>query len=464
MAENLKVVWYNGMSVDKIHFEQQERYLERNINLKTISSFSNLYGILDIQISSELLEQGKIGLRSISAIVQDGSVFNAPDEDELPEPLEVEFDSLSSSIIVLKIPMSNLVVDVSLQNSITSSKFKATRALISSKVHDDASVDVLNDLSDEEEYLLGSAFDQDKESIVLASLKTSLGVLGSKTPYELEIPICKIQNINSSKQIKLDDKFIPTCLDIGKHPFIRQFIDEMIYSTRQHKQTFLGIFKGIDQSKNTLDFTTYLTLNMLKKWSLNFASIANRQKIHPEFLYEKLVDFQADLTALSNDDSFSDFIAYKHDDLSTTFSLLINNIRLLFSKIISPKYVMARIVSNAHGFFDCMFDNAGIIEKGELFLAVSSNVNSDYLLKNFKEQCKIHTQSSIKNIVASQLNGLNIEQISIIPTTLPRLNGYIYYRLDKNDKLFKSFIGENIISVYVTNNITNPDIKMWAIL
>ena len=464
MAENLKVVWYNGMNVDKIHFEQQERYLERNINLKTISSFSNLYGVLDIQISNELLEQGKIGLRSISAIAQDGSVFNAPEEDELPEPLEVEFDSLSSSIIVLKIPMGNLVVDVSLQNSITSSKFKATRALISSKVHDDASVDVLKDLSDEEEYLLGSAFDQDKESIVLASLKTNLGVLGSKTPYELEIPICKIQNINSNKQIKLDDKFIPTCLDISRHPFIRQFIDEMIYATRQHKQTFLSIFKGIDQSKNTLDFTTYLTLNMLKKWSLNFASIANRQKFHPEFLYEKLVDFQADLIALSNDDSFSDFIAYKHDDLSTTFSLLINNIRLLFSKIISPKYVMARIISNAHGFFDCMFDNAGIIEKGELFLAISSNVGSDYLLKNFKEQCKIHTQSNIKNIVASQLNGLNVEQVSIIPTTLPRLNGYVYYRLDKNDKLFKSFVGENIISVYVTNNITNPDIKMWAIL
>ena len=464
MAENLKVVWYNGMNVDKIHFEQQERYLERNINLKTISSFSNLYGVLDIQISNELLEQGKIGLRSISAIAQDGSVFNAPEEDELPEPLEVEFDSLSSSIIVLKIPMGNLVVDVSLQNSITSSKFKATRALISSKVHDDASVDVLKDLSDEEEYLLGSAFDQDKESIVLASLKTNLGVLGSKTPYELEIPICKIQNINSSKQIILDDKFIPTCLDISRHPFIRQFIDEMIYATRQHKQTFLSIFKGIDQSKNTLDFTTYLTLNMLKKWSLNFASIANRQKFHPEFLYEKLVDFQADLIALSNDDSFSDFIAYKHDDLSATFSLLINNIRLLFSKIISPKYVMARIISNAHGFFDCMFDNAGIIEKGELFLAISSSVGSDYLLKNFKEQCKIHTQSNIKNIVASQLNGLNVEQVSIIPTTLPRLNGYVYYRLDKNDKLFKSFVGENIISVYVTNNITNPDIKMWAIL
>ena len=97
-------------------------------------------------------------------------------------------------------------------------------------------------------------------------------------------------------------------------------------------------------------------------------------------------------------------------------------------------------------------------------MAISSNVDNDYLLKNFKEQCKIHTQSNIKNIVASQLNGLNVEQILIIPTILPRLNGYVYYRLDKNDKLFKSFVGENIISVYVTNNITNPDIKMWAIL
>ena len=47
---------------------------------------------------------------------------------------------------------------------------------------------------------------------------------------------------------------------------------------------------------------------------------------------------------------------------------------------------------------------------------------------------------------------LNVEQISIIPTTLPRLNGYVYYRLDKNDKLFKSFVGENIIFMFLLYN------------
>lgn len=464
MADRLKVVWHNGMNVDKIHFEQQERYFERNINLKTISSFANLYGVLDLQISNELLEQGKISLKKISVIAQDGSILNAPDEDDLPEPLEVEFDSLASSVIVLKIPVDNLVVDVSLQNSIPNSKFKAKRAIVNSKIHDDANIDVLKDLSDEEDYLLSSAFNQDKENVVLASLKTSLGVLGSKTPYEVEIPICKIQNISSSKQIKLDDKFIPTCLDVSNHSFIRQFLDEMIYTTKQHKETLSSIFKSIDQAKNTLDFATYLSLNMLKKWHLIFSYMSNKQKIHPEYLYEKLIDFQADLMALSNDEKFSGFIAYKHYDLTSTLISLINNIRLLFSKIISPKYTMAHVVTNAHGFFDCIFDNPGIVQSAELFLAVSSDSGTDYLLKNFKDQSKIHTQSNIKNIVASQLKGLNIEQISVIPTTLPRLNGYVYYRLDKKDALFKAFNGESIVSIYITNNIINPDIRMWAVL
>ena len=36
MANQLKVAWFNGLNIDKIHFEQQERYFQRNIDLKTI--------------------------------------------------------------------------------------------------------------------------------------------------------------------------------------------------------------------------------------------------------------------------------------------------------------------------------------------------------------------------------------------------------------------------------------------
>ena len=464
MSDKLKVVWYNGMNVDKVHFEQQERYFERNLNLKTVSSFSNLYGVLELEISSELLLQGKIGLNKISCISQDGTIFDAPSQDDLPEPFEVSPSELNSAVIVLKLPISSGLVDVSLQNNLPNLKFTAKQALISSRVHDEASNDILSELDDKDDFELSSAFTQDKENLILASQKSSLGVLGSKTPYELTIPICRIKNIDLNKQITLDEKFIPTCIDISKYSFVTSFIDELSFATKQHQESYAGLLGGIDQAKNRLDFSTYLTLNMLKKWHLIFSYLLKRDKIHPEYLYEKLVDFQADLLALSHDDSFSEFIAYDHNNLSQTFVLLINNLRLLFSHILSPKYVMAQVVKNNHGFFDCVFDNPSIIENSEIYFAISSDTKNEYLLKNFKEQCKIQTQSNIKGIVSSQLRGINVEQISAIPSTLPKLNDYIYYKIDKKDEIFKSFANQNVISVYITANLSNADIKMWALL
>ncbi|HEF6292836.1 TPA: type VI secretion system baseplate subunit TssK, partial [Campylobacter jejuni] len=128
MADKLKVAWFNGLNIDKIHFEQQERYLERNINLKTISTFNNLYGIIDLEFSNEMLMQGKIALKRISGIAKDGSIFNAPEQDELPEPLEVNYDSLANSIIVIKIPMGlSSIADISLHNNIPNSKYISLR-------------------------------------------------------------------------------------------------------------------------------------------------------------------------------------------------------------------------------------------------------------------------------------------------------------------------------------------------
>ena len=455
MAENLKVVWHNGMSVDKIHFEQLTRYLERDINLKTINSLSNFYGVLDIEISKELLEQGKVGLKSILAIAQDGTIYDAPNEDELPEPFEINFSSFNSSIIVLKIPLNHPVADISLKNDIADSKFRAVRANIKSKVYENSKMDEF----DEFDVGLDNALDQDSQSIILASLKTKLAVLGDKTPYELEIPICKVQGVLQSGQIKLDDKFIPTCIDISKFEFIRQFLGQMLHSINQHKSVLEDVFKSIDQTKNTLDFSTYLTLNMLKKYHFIFSILLNKDKIHPEFLHEQRTMFQADLVALSSEFNSDEYVPYNHNDLTSVFIKLTNSIRVLFSRILSPKYSMAKITKNAHGFFDCIFDNAEIIRNSELYLAISTDDGVNFIMQNFKSQCKIHTQSQIKNIVASQLNGINIDQISLIPSALPHLNGYVYYRLDKTNLPF----GENTISIYITNSFKNPDIKLWAL-
>ncbi|MBR2494581.1 type VI secretion system baseplate subunit TssK [Helicobacter sp.] len=464
MANQLKVAWFNGLNIDKIHFEQQERYFQRNIDAKTIKVSNNLYGVVDLKFSDEMLAEGKVVLERVSGIAKDGSIFNAPEQDLLPKALEINYESLENSIITLKISLGGAsIADISLQNNLPHSKYLTLRSVIASRIYDDdCSLSPQKELGDEKE-LQDITFTQEKASLTLASLRLKLGILGSATPDELEIPIAKIKSIDSNKRIELEESFIPTCLNISKISIVKSFLEGTLYSIKQHKEILGEIFKGIDQTKNTLDFSTYLSLNLLKKWFLIFSYLTHKDKLHPEYLYEKLVEFQGELGAFGVESAFLEFIPYNHNNLNETFLPLINNIKILFAKITSPKYSMAKLVNNGNGFYDLLFDNAGILEEARLFLAINADVSYEYLLKNFKAQSKIYTQSKIKNIVATQLKGLNLIQIPNVPSAIPYLNGYVYYELDKKDELFEHFKGENTISIYLTNNIKNPDIKMWAV-
>ena len=80
-------------------------YLKQHL-LKTIDIFENLYGIFDIEFQSEMLSQGKIGVNRVSGVSPDGTIFKAPDEDFLPEPLEIKSGIQAGAVIVLKIPKS----------------------------------------------------------------------------------------------------------------------------------------------------------------------------------------------------------------------------------------------------------------------------------------------------------------------------------------------------------------------
>lgn len=462
MANKLKVAWFNGLNIQKIHFEQQERYFQRNIDSKTIAISNNLYGIIDIKFSSEMLMQGKIALEKVIGIAKDGSIFDAPEQDLLPEALEVSYESLENSIITLKIPLGVAsIADIALHNNFPNSKYVALRSIVASRIYDDS--DNIPKELDNERDEQNMTFTQEKTNLALASLRLKLGILGNATPDEMEIPIAKIKYIDSNKKIELEENFIPTCININQNPIIKAFLEEMLFSIRRHKETLGEIFKSIDQTKNTLDFSTYLSLNLLKKWFLIFSTLANKEKLHPEHLYDKLIEFQGDLGAFGVENSLLDFIPYNHENLNETFLPLIENLKILFSKITSPRYSMAKLIDNGNGFFDFIFDNAKILEEAEIFLAVNADVSYEYLLKNFKSQSKIHTQSNIKNIVATQLKGLNITQIPNVPSAIPYLNGYVYYKIDKKDELFKHFKGESVISLYLTHNIKSPDIKMWAV-
>ena len=50
-----------------------------------------------------------------------------------------------------------------------------------------------------------------------------------------------------------------------------------------------------------------------------------------------------------------------------------------------------------------------------------------------------------------------------MPSILPHLNDYVYFKIDKTDSIWQDFKNENSIAIYITQRIPKPDIKMWAV-
>ena len=460
MSNSLKVAWINGMNIDRVHFEQQERYIERNINQKTIDVFENLYGIFDIEFQSEMLTQGKIGINRVSGISHDGTIFKAPDEDFLPEPLEIKAGIQSGAVIVLKIPISvDTVADLSIQNSLPDTKYIATHSMVSSKTFDDTSSSMLGDMEDNK---LSSSYSQEKINVIMASLRLSLGVKGSKSSNEMEIPVCRIKSIDLNKNITLDEKFIPTSINIAKLPLIITFLEEMIHATAGHRDTLSETFAGINKASTTIDFETYIALNILKKWNILFSHIKNKSKLHPEYFYEKLLEFQADLLSLDINSNAYEYIRYDHLNIADSIVSIINRVKLLFSHIVAPKYIPAVVYSDG-GIFVCSFDNVSILQESTIYMAVKGECSLELIQTTFKTQSKVGTNAKIRNLISAQLNGLNIEQLTIVPSILPHLNDYVYFKIDKTDSMWQDFKNENSIAIYITQRIPKPDIKMWAV-
>lgn len=460
MSNSLKVAWINGMNIDRVHFEQQERYIERNINQKTIDVFENLYGIFDIEFQSEMLTQGKIGINRVSGISPDGTIFKAPDEDFLPEPLEIKAGIQSGAVIVLKIPISvDTVADLSIQNSLPDTKYIATHSMVSSKTFDDTSSSMLGDMEDNK---LSSSYSQEKINVIMASLRLSLGVKGSKSSNEMEIPVCRIKSIDLNKNITLDEKFIPTSINIAKLPLIITFLEEMIHATAGHRDTLSETFAGINKASTTIDFETYIALNILKKWNILFSHIKNKSKLHPEYFYEKLLEFQADLLSLDINSNAYEYIRYDHLNIADSIVSIINRVKLLFSHIVAPKYISAVVYSDG-GIFVCSFDNVSILQESTIYMAVKGECSLELIQTTFKTQSKVGTNAKIRNLISAQLNGLNIEQLTIVPSILPHLNDYVYFKIDKTDSMWQDFKNENSIAIYITQRIPKPDIKMWAV-
>src|SRR5579863_4889820 len=81
-----KPLWTEGLRVRPQHFQQQDRWIENLIEGRVGGVRHCNWGLRALALDKELLPLGKIGIKSLTAVLPDGTVIDLPAQGPLPEP------------------------------------------------------------------------------------------------------------------------------------------------------------------------------------------------------------------------------------------------------------------------------------------------------------------------------------------------------------------------------------------
>ena len=206
MSATNRVVWSDGLFIKPQHFQQQQRYLEHQINERALAISDYLYGFSDLELNAEYLSFGRVGLVRASGLFPDGTRFCLPQDDVMPEPLEITDASVANQVVYLALPLgSESLAEVEWPEAAIAGRFRAQ----SEEVRDLHSID------------------GDSHSIDVARVAPKLMLERDDRSAYAALAIGRILEKRPDGSLVMDPNFIPTMLSVRAAPRLQRFVGEM---------------------------------------------------------------------------------------------------------------------------------------------------------------------------------------------------------------------------------------------
>ncbi|MGC7561035.1 type VI secretion system baseplate subunit TssK [Pasteurella sp. PK-2025] len=446
MSKN-RVIWKEGLFVQPQHFQQQQRHIDYLIQNQLLALNNNYNcGLISFDIDREMLNLGRISLLFAEGVFPDGTYFNFPSQDLLPHPIEIkQLDNASSYDVYLALPNIN-----------------TTFTEIHSDYHNQNNISIrykesLEDIRDTH------SPNGNSNTLFLAKLSPKL-IQGSeeKSAYTY-LHIARIRDKLADGRIVLDDKFIPTCMDVAASSELRAFIGELASTLEQRAET-LSSRIGSPSQQGIADVAEFLMLQLLNREYPLYKHLNIHPHIHPEYFYRLLIQLCGELMTFTDASRLpKEFLRYDHFDMTECFQRLFKQLRISLSTVLTPKAVSIQLESLPYGVKTAVINDQDLLYKAEFILAVSARMPEELLRKQLVQQIKITTPDKIRQLVSVQLPGIELRPLTMAPRQLPYHAGYIYFYLDIHSDEWIDVQKNHAIAFHVSGEFPELDMQLWAI-
>ncbi len=442
MSSFAKVVWSEGLFLRPQHFQQQERYLERYVELRSQGLRGHGWGCMELELERDLLTIGKLGVRRVTGVFPDGTPFSLPDDQPLPTPLEIG-PQVRDQVIFLAMPL------------------RAAAALDAAR--DGGADGAVRHLVAQFEARDSSAASTATAVVEVAELHTRLMAASEIGDGFARIPIAHVVEVRADRRVVLDQRFIPTVLDSKAAPRLATFISELVGLLHQRGEALAARATGSGRA-STAELADFLMLQAINRYEPLVAHLGDCPMVHPEDLYRICLAIAGELATFTTAGKRPPSLGpYRHERLRESFEPVMTATRAALSAVLEQAAIPIPIEAKKFGIHVAVTPDRALFGSAVFILAARADLPAEELRRRFPAQVKIGPVEKIRDLVNLQLPGVAVQPLPVAPRQIPFHAGFVYFELDQTHELWSQLKSSGGIALHLAGEFPGLGLELWAV-
>ncbi|MCD6615948.1 type VI secretion system baseplate subunit TssK [Aeromonas veronii] len=441
MSSRNRVIWREGLFIKPQHFQQQQRHSDYALHARFSALSDYFYGLQSLAINEDYLGFGRIALVGATGILPDGTVFNIPNDDVLPTPLEITDASVANQKVYLALPLSVSGVNEVNQGGQVATRLQAHR-------HD------VRDLHSE---------GGDVVSLEVGRVSLRLMLEREDRSAYASLAIARILDKRPDGGLVLDPNFMPCSISVSAIPTLKRFLGESAGLVAERARSLSQRIAAPGQ-QGVADVAEFMMLQLLNRAQPQLSHLARLGTLHPERLHEALVQLCGELMTFTDESRLPpEFPAYRHDDQQVSFEPVMLALRQALSTVLSPRAVSIQLRKHQYGVMVAMVNESELMQSADFVLAVRARMPQEQLRKQLLQQTKVASSDKIRELISLQLPGIPLLPLPVAPRQLPYHAGYSYFQLDRQSPAWQMLAVNNTLAFHIAGDFPELDMQLWAI-
>jgi len=440
MPDRNKVRWYEGMALRVQHFQQQDRYHEQLLRDRCEALSAYGWGVLIQEIDQEALNnEGQLALSRCRGVMRDGTPFDMPDADALPEPAVIAPEIQDAQVYLALSRSAERDEMAAPGDTAGTTRFRVQEVAVRDCNVTDA---------------------PREETLWLARYRYRLLVEGQDNlAGYTTMPLARVRGKRGERTVELDSGYIPPCLDCNAAPALQDWLGDIRRLLAQCSRDLAGRVSGVQLSQGALE--NLLLLQTANRYRLLFEHFSRHRLLHPERFFQVALQLLGDLSALAHDARLPTIDpVYDHDDLRTCFPPVIDELRRLLPFRPDEQVHEIPVETHADGRFLARQEHfRHLLERAEFILVVWIPEN---MRRHFPGICVVCAAAELEDLRVAGDIGIRLVELAAVPPNLKFETGASYFKLTRDDRYWPRLASDRWgMGFYVPNLKTQfPHFRM----